>query len=212
VADPWTEDFAALGERSAQDLASLASTRTLLTRPKESKMRFFLNRPLLAFALLLALVGVASGAAYAVDRLFIRVEPDQSPAEIERTVGEQLEAAGIKASVSATKPRNGQLEIQIEASDKNVAEGIARGIQIEVPGGDGEVVQHQLMVQLDVEGKLTPEVQRALVEATAKVGEPGDSPAELEAHLRASLAAHGFTDVTIVVADGIARVTVRVPE
>lgn len=133
MAEPWTEDFAALGERSAQNLASLASTRSLLHRPKESKMRYFLNRPLLALALLVGLVGVASGAAYVVDKLVIHVDDSGTAEEIEADINQQLEAAGVEGSAVVEKSGNLlSIGVQMVPGREVELEGVEGGYGMEV--------------------------------------------------------------------------------
>ena len=79
MAEPWNNDFVALDERSRTQLPSLAATRArVLSAQENHQMRLFKNRPFLVTLIVLALAGVASGTVYAVDRVFLSVDPGKS--------------------------------------------------------------------------------------------------------------------------------------
>jgi hypothetical protein len=121
VAEPWSEDFAALDARARTGLRSLEVTRASLPirsqETQETKMRFFKSHPALAAALavLVVLVGCA---AYAVAReVWVSIDPDKSASEIERDVHDQLLRQGVQASVRAEKPGDGKLLVSILSED-----------------------------------------------------------------------------------------------
>ena len=102
MADPWTDDLAALGDRSRRQLRSIAATRAsvLPKLSKESKMRMFKHHPVLATLVTLVILAVAAPLAYAVvDRVFISVDPDKSAGEIERrsALSRAVVAGALKA-------------------------------------------------------------------------------------------------------------------
>jgi hypothetical protein len=204
VADPWTEDFAALGERSADQLRSLAATRAhVLSSPETTKMRMFKNRPLLATLLVLGLVGAASGAAYAVDRIFLHVDPDKTAPEIERDVKSQLESVGVQADVHAEKTAQNVVQIGIASSDPTLADKLAA----EVDGSDGSPkVRVEVHTALD-DAQMSRLTQVLAATATATIGDADPSPA-----LRKALADAGFTDVDVTTDDdGTITVAIKSP-
>src|SRR5690242_13103099 len=88
VAEPWSSDFAALAERSRHGLRPLAA----FSEPKETKMRFFKSHPALAAVVTLLVLGLVSGAAYAVVReAWISIDPDKSAPEIQQDIEDQLQ-------------------------------------------------------------------------------------------------------------------------
>lgn len=190
MAEPWTDDFAALGERSAQNLSTVASTRTLLHRPKESKMRYFLNRPLLAFAVLVGLVGVASGAAYVVDKLVIHVDDSGTAEEIEADINQQLEAAGVEGTA------------EVQKSDQRLSIGVemAPGREIELAGLEGKGQSMEIRVEASGSplGPDRMKLVRTLTSSDAIVVAPIH---ERAAKLEAALKAAGFSDVNVEVTE-----------
>jgi hypothetical protein len=225
VAEPWSDDFAALDEHSHRGLRSIAATRAhVLSAQEPTKMRFLKNRPALAALLVLALVGVASGAAYAVDRIFevfIHVDTSKSPTEIEQGVKSQLEAAGVPAKVHATKNGNGtEVEFIMTGSDGSM-------ISSETFSGlpDGKPVDLDLDLGIRVLGvpahpnwtvhvkaKLDDAQNRELRRAVQNqamydaINIP-DDPKMIEA-VKRQLASHGFHNVDVTV--GPDKVTVVV--
>ncbi len=205
-----SEDLAALGERSQHQLRTMAATRAhILSAQENSKMRFFKNRPMLAVLMVLALVGVASGAAYAVDRVFLQVDPDETAPQIQQDVTTQLQNAGVTADVHADK-RDGKIEVKIATSDPT----LPGRLDVSALGG-AEVESDQ--------GELTIEVQAKLGDAQiAQLTSAGSSTDVLTAlaiaetkgdtaPLAAAFAAHGFHDVTINVAGTSVTVTITAP-
>lgn len=113
-------------------------------------MRMFKNRPLLATLLVLGLVGAASGAAYAVDRIFLHVDPDKSAPEIERDVKSQLEQAGVPAEVTADKT-DGQVKITIASTDMNLPDKLREMGAIVIGDGSGEMTGDQTPHRIAIE-------------------------------------------------------------
>ena len=116
MAEPWSNDFQALEAHTRQGLP-----RLLPPPPQETKMRYFKSHPALAALVMLLLLGLVGGAAYAVVReVFITIDPDKPADQIEKDVHDQLEAAGVPATVHAEKVDDGKLKIRIGSVDKNL--------------------------------------------------------------------------------------------
>lgn len=213
MAEPWTDDLAALGERSRAQLRSLAATRAhVLSTQETSKMRFFKNRPLLATLLVLALVGVASGAAYAVDRVFLSVDPDKSAPEIEQDVKSQLESAGVEVTSVQAEKTDGRVEIRIASPDEHLGSALA----VQGPDGVIEGVGGAGQLRLEIGCTLTDAQQKQLVDAGASKEMMDALTCEADAAARVTrienaLAAHGFHDVTVTVTADTVTVTVKAP-
>jgi hypothetical protein len=214
VADPWTEDFTALGHESRSQLRPMAATRThVLSAQETSRMRFFTNRPLLAVLLVLALLGVASGAAYAVNRVFLSVDPEMTAPEIEEDIQAQLEESGVQSTVHAEKT-DGKIEIRIQSSDEHLGSAldvdVANGLAI-------KDVEQASQVRFELATKLTDAQQKQLVDALGGKGfldilttDRHDSAATAAA-MKRELASHGFKDVEIAVKGTGFTVTVKSP-
>jgi hypothetical protein len=210
VAEPWTDDLAALGERSQQQVRSIAATRAhVLSAQENSKMRFFKNRPVLAVLMVLALVGVASGAAYAVDRVFLHIDLDETAPQIQQDVTTQLQNAGVSANVQAEKS-DGKIEVKIATTDPS----LPFRLDFSAPHGTQvERDQGQLIIKPDValDDAQTAQLVSAgsssdVVAALAIAEDKGDT-----APLAAAFAAHGFHDVKVSVAGTSVTVTITAP-
>jgi hypothetical protein len=202
VADPWTEDLAALGERSRHQLRSIAATRASVTpKLQETKMRLFKTHPTLATALVLVFVAFLGGAAYAfVDRVILSVDPDKSATEIEHNVQQQLDNAGIPATAHADKS-DGRVQVSIETHDPSVG----GKIDVAVPDG-GQQMRIEVLRALSADET----AQFAAFEAELEKLPDGLSDAQLQDTLTRSLASHGFTTgVTVTVANGSVTVSIR---
>jgi len=114
VAEPWSNDFAALDEHTRDQLRSLEATRAVLsTHTQETKMRFFKTHPALAALVALAVLTLVGGAAYAVVReVFVTIDPDKSGRRDRERRPHQLEAAGVPATVHAEKSDDGKLKVR----------------------------------------------------------------------------------------------------
>lgn len=198
MAEPWSNDFAALAERSRAGLPTLDATRAALsTRSQEtSRMRFFKNHPALAALIALAVLGAASGAAYAVVReVWVTVDPSQSAPEIEHSVQSQLDQQGVPALVYADKSDDGKLMIAI----KSQGEGAGSDLHVNLAGlPDGGTRR-----TLSIEGELDDAAGMALAQVTSspemiavlKADYPSDDA--LAAAIRQVLVAHGFTNLDV---------------
>ena len=122
MAEPWTDDLAALGNQTRNGLRSLAITRAVCdhhddSRPKMRSMRFFKQHPALATLLVLAILGIATPVAYAiVDHVFLSIDTTKSEADIEADVHSQLEAAVLRDRLrrppSRRCPRSGRSAVR----------------------------------------------------------------------------------------------------
>ena len=169
MADPWSDDFAALDERARQDLRPMAATRAL--RHQETKsMRFsFKQRPMFAALVVLAVLLVAPLAYAVVNRVFLHIDPDKSAPEIEKDLKDQLDHAGVPgAEVKVEKPGDGELKVQIKAeamgSDLEIVPPEVEGAQTDqrsvrvgvgfVPSEDQAAKLHTAMSSAEVKGVL----------------------------------------------------------
>ena len=79
MADPWTEDFAALNARARHQMRSITATRaSILARSasKEPRMRLVKHHPILAALAAILFLAVPAPLAYAVvDPEFVSVDP-----------------------------------------------------------------------------------------------------------------------------------------
>ena len=214
MADPWTNDFAALDERSRKQLRSLAASRAhVLSQPELSRMRFLKNRPLLAALVVVGLVGAASGAVYAVDRVFLSVDPDETAPEIERDVQHQLDQAGIVGTVHAEKS-DGRLTVAIQSTDQH----LGSDLPVLIARGSDDAAQQRNTVRVEVHTELDTLQQQQL---TAALGEQAfveqlmrdelaGHPAGADAY-KTQLANHGFHDVDVELVDHTVTITVNAP-
>ena len=214
MADPWTNDFAALDERSRKQLRSLAAVRAhVLSQPENSRMRFFKNRPLLAALVVVGLVGAASGAVYAVDRVFLSVDPDETAPEIEQDVQHQLDQAGIVGTVHAEKS-DGRLTVAIQSTDDHLGSDlpvmVMRGSNAGAPQQNGVRVQLHTDLSIAQQQQLTEALgEQAFVEQLMRddmAGHPDGADA-----YKTQLASHGFHDVTVEAADHAITISVNAP-
>jgi hypothetical protein len=207
VADPWTDDLAALGDHSRHGLRSLATTRASLT--KEPKMRFHKTHPVLAALIALVVLGITGPLAYAfVRHVLVTVDPDKPTDQIERDVTDQLHAAGVEATVKATKPDDGALQIRIQTSDE------ALGSDLSVKVGS-ETVPAQQSRGIRIECHECDEAtQLAVTQAATSdaVLDHIDDDAAIGPAITQALADKGFTDVTVTVAADAITVAVHAPQ
>jgi len=162
-------------------------------------MRFHKAHPALAALIALLVIGVTAPLAYAfVRHVLVTVDPDKPADQIEKDVTDQLHAAGVEATVKASKPDNddGQLKIFIQSSDEQLGSdldvniggelhkpGQGRGIRVECHECDA--ARQQLVMKAAM---ATPVLE--VLDDDAAVG-----PA-----ITKSLAAQGVTDVSVTVA------------
>lgn len=149
MADPWTDDLAALGDRTRSQLRPIAATRTSLRM--EQKMSFFKRRPILATTLAALALVIAAPVAYAIGtKIFISVDADKPATEIEHDIQSQLEAAGMTATVHADKSDDGRLRVMIKSLPWTGSE-----VQIDVKNAHGsDAGQRQLHVEIETPQKM----------------------------------------------------------
>jgi hypothetical protein len=194
---PWTDDLAALGERSASQLRPIAATRAAL-RP-EPKMSIFKRRPLFATIVALAVLALAAPVAYAIgSRVLISVDPDQTAPEIEQNIQEQLDNAGVPATVTADKT-DGVVAIKIATADPDA---LGSGFDIQVPNGTIDVhgSAEQSQIRLEVATKLEDAqlVQlQAVITSPAVIAAITTDPDHAAQTIIAALAAAGFPAVQV---------------
>jgi hypothetical protein len=207
VAEPWTNDLAALGEHTRRQLRPLSM-------PQETtKMRFFKAHPALAALAAVALLTALGGAAYAVVReVWVSIDADKPADQIEQDVHAQLEAAGVPASVHAEKSDDGKLKVSIQSADITAEQAL----HIAVNGKDAESTDRMVRLRVACDGKPDPGATLALAEVASgkdmvDVLENHDmSDDELAAAITKVFAAHGYKADVSVGPDGITA-TVHVP-
>lgn len=201
MADPWTDDLAALGTHSRSGLRSHAQLRAALPEP-EPKMRFFKAHPALAALIVVALLGLFAPVAYAiVDRVFLSVDVSKSEREIEQDLEDQLAAAGHgSATVKATKSDH---EYAIEISSDNPDLG---KVSFQIAAG-GKTYN----VNLDIPPTLTQDQGMAVGEAASQaLQRPNhETDAVVQQQIEAALRAAGLTDFTVVVRELEVTIAVR---
>lgn len=194
MAEPWTDDLAALGTHTRSGLPSLARTRAACERTTdpEPKMRFFKAHPALTALIAIAILGLFAPVAYAiVDRVFLSIDVSKSEAEIEQGLKDQLAAAGHgSATVKATKTDHAY-SVEISSDDPDFGK---LDFQIAANGNTYDI-------HLDVPPTVTREQGIAIGEAASKALERahGETDAEVEQQIKDDLARAGLTDVTVVV-------------
>jgi hypothetical protein len=202
VADPWTDDLAALGTHTRSGLRSLAITRAECVHHERKPMRFFKQHPALAALLVLAILGIAAPVAYAiVDRVFLSIDVNKSESEIEADVQAQLQAAGKTGTVTATKG-NHEYEVAIESDDPSLG-----NLDLEIVGPNDTKYQ----LHLEIPPTLPEAQQTAVGEAASKaIQRPnGETDAEMEKAIIDDLAKQGVRDVVVKVRGTAISIVVR---
>lgn len=201
MADPWTDDLAALGTHSTTGLRSLAQTRAALPERKPT-MRFFKAHPALATLIVVALLGLFAPVAYAiVDRVFLSVDVSKSEGEIEQDLKDQLAAAGHgDATVKATKSDH---EYSIEISSDNPALG---KLSFQIAAG-GKTYN----INLDIPPTLTEAQGTAIGEAASNALQRpnNESDAMVQQQIENALRAAGLTDFTVAIRELEVTIAVR---
>jgi hypothetical protein len=205
VAEPWTDDLAALGEATRSQLRSIAATRANLRM--EPKMSLIKRRPLLAAALAVLVLAIAAPVAWAIG-VKIFIDPDQSAAQIQDSVQSQLNAAGMPATAQVDKDGD-KLRVRIESTDPRVGSNLPT---IEVKGRP-PVQAYQ--VRLEVKTKLTPDqlarLQRAMNLPAIEDPKTEDDPEAIEEAATDALVAAGFKATDVQVSDNTLTVTINQP-
>jgi hypothetical protein len=216
VDSPWSNDFKALEDQTRERLPSLEATRTALsTRSPETKMRFFKSHPALAALITLLVLSLVGGAAYAVVReVFITIDPDKPADQIEQDVHDQLQAAGVPATVHASKRDDGKTEIRIlGAHDPDVALRFA-----DKKGNTSDVSNEALRLQLDLKCELTDAQQESVIQISSgpmvvdlAINRGDKSDDEVIAMVKKAYADAGFTDVDVAITGADLIVTIKSP-
>jgi uncharacterized protein with GYD domain len=204
VAEPYTDDLAALGTHTRTGLRSLATTRAgCESHESKPKMRFFKAHPALATLIVVGILGLFAPVAYAiVDRVFLSIDVSKSEHEIEQDVKDQLTAAGRdNATVKATK---GDHEYTVEISSDNPEDLGKLSLQIAAGG-------KTYNVHLDLPPTLTEAQGTAvgMAASTALERPNGETDAQVEQQIKAALATAGLTDYTVGVRELEVSITVR---
>jgi hypothetical protein len=223
VAEPWTNDLAALGERTRDRLRSLEATRTILSihSNQETKMNQLKKHPAFAVLTVLALLMIAAPIAYAVvDRVFLSIDPDQTAPEIERNVQSQLDSVGIPAAVTADKDNAGNIVVRIQTADHRL------GSNLEVAVPDGTPDDRELRIEVAREVEVRLELACALTDAQSQRletavtderftellrGRNTQTDGELATAITQKLAVDGFHAVNVRMEAGAIAVTVNAP-
>jgi hypothetical protein len=202
----WTDDLAALGETTRSQLRSIAATRANL-RMEKNHMSLIKRRPLLAAAIAALVIGIAAPVAYAIGtRIFII--PDQPAEQIQTSVQDQLNAAGIPATAQVDKAGD-KLRVRIESDDPSVGSNLPR---IEV---EGQPPVRAYQVRLEVKTKLTPDqldrLQRVIAIPALEDPKTEDDPDAVEEAVTDALVAAGFKASDVQVSDNTLTVTITQP-
>ena len=216
MADPWSDDLAALGEHTRHGLRSLAATRASLSIPEqETKMRFFKSHPALATLIALAVLGLAAPIAYAVARdVWVSIDPDQPAPQIEQSIHDQLQQQGVNATVHADKT-DGKLRVRIESTDPSAG---SDDVHVHIAGGDpahGERREVRVEVHCQLDDAQRTRLQQTLASEDLQSlleDRPADeSDDELADRLTAALAEHGFAQVHVTVQGDAVTIAIAAP-
>lgn len=176
-------------------------------------MRFFKNRPLLAVAIVLALVGVASGGAYVIKHSLLTIDPTKSAPEIEHDVETQLQQNGVNAAVNAEKSDDGQLQLTISSTDDDLPKKLQEMGAIVVTQG-GSAQDEQRRITIEDHAKLDPAQELRLTKAITShdvIKALAQDPDHARDIVEDALGEAGFTDVEVVEAGSNIVVTVKSP-
>lgn len=181
-------------------------------------MRFFKSHPALAALAAVAVLTLLGGAAYAVVReVFVTIDPDQSAPEIQQSLQQQLEAAGVPSSVHVDKSDEGQLKVRIGTSDP----AVGSDLKINVNGMPAETRALRMQIELACQAADMEKCAGAndLLEATASspaivklVTDRGDEPdADVAAAITKIFHDAGFLEVDVSVGEGTVTIAIKAP-
>ncbi|HTL38024.1 MAG TPA: hypothetical protein VL326_33060 [Kofleriaceae bacterium] len=170
-------------------------------------MRFFKNRPLLALAIVLALVGIASGGAYVVKHTFLSIDPTKSAPEIKHDVETQLAQNGVTANVDVEKSSDNDVKMTIMSTDDKLPEKLRDmgAIVVGDGSGSGDWNDQRRITIDDDEAKLDAAQAQRLTDAlTSKpvITALTRGAANIKDVIEDALGEAGFTDVEITITDG----------
>jgi hypothetical protein len=208
VAEPWTDDLAALGETTRSQLRSIAATRANL-RMENKHMSLIKRRPFLAAAIAALVIAVAAPVAWAIGtKIFVSIDPDQSADQIQTSVQSQLEAAGVPATVQAEKDGD-KLRLKIQSHDPSTGSNLA----ISIAGGSATIspFQVRLEVKVPLAQAQLDQLQQAMSAAAIEGAETSGDPDEIEAAVTDALVAAGFKAADVQVTDKTLTVTITAP-
>lgn len=200
MADPWTDDLAAHGERTRAHMRSIAATRAAVLSRKENSMSFIKRRPILAALVGALVLAIAAPVAWAIgEQIFVTIDAGQSAPEIEQSITDQLAAIGVKAHVEVDKPGDHAVRVRITSDDPAM---LRDGVAVQIAGSDAagaEQRTQQLRIAVRVDGDLDDAQKAALTRAVADGRESDEDrePAAIAQAIRDGLAAAGFRDAEV---------------
>jgi hypothetical protein len=208
VAEPWTDDLAALGETTRSQLRSIAATRANL-RMENKNMSLIKRRPLWAAAIAALVLAIAAPVAWAIGtKIFVSIDPDQSADQIQHSVQTQLDSAGVPATVEASKDGD-KLKLKILSHDL----GAGSNLEISVAGSAAPV--EQFAVRLQVKAKLSPaqmeQLQAAMSSPAISNAETSGDADAIEEAVTDTLVTAGFKAADVQVTDSTLSVTIAQP-
>lgn len=224
MAEPWSNDFDALAAQSRAGLRSLDATRAALSRPKETRMRYFKTHPALAALVVFLALGLVSGAAYAVvHEVWVSIDSSKPAAEIQQDVQAQLAAQGMNGTVTAQKTDDGRLKVMIRSTGSGDTD--VPDLHVQVDGSDQDQAAASRSVRVAVACHLDDAQTQRLTAITASPAfqallEPADgsdadgsagSDADRAAAIAQLYAAQGFHAVQVQVDGGAIQVTITAP-
>lgn len=224
MAEPWSNDFDALAAQSRAGLRSLDATRAALSRPKETKMRYFKSHPALAALVVFLALGLVSGAAYAVvHEVWVSIDSSKPAAEIQQDVQAQLAAQGMNGTVTAQKTDDGRLKVMIRSTGSGDTD--VPDVHVQVDGSDQDRSMASRSVRVAVTCHLDDAQSQRLTAITASPAfqallEPADgsdadgsagSDADRAAAITQLYAAQGFHSIQVQVDGGSVQVTITAP-
>jgi hypothetical protein len=175
-------------------------------------MRFFKSHPALAALTAVAVLMLLGGAAYAVVReVFVTIDPEQSAPEIQQSLQQQLEAAGVPSTVRVDK-NDDKLRVTIGTDDPS----IGQDVKVSVNGVKAE--RAEMRVQLEIACDLD-DAQKAAFQVVVSsqhfmdIAVAADATTDADTAARITVLFHdaGFKDVDVKVAESVVTVTVNAP-
>lgn len=164
-------------------------------------MRFFKSHPALSALLAFLILGAVSGAAYAVVReVWVTVDADKAPPEIEQDVTDQLQQQGVSATVHADKEGDGRLrvaimstgsgsveppDLHVDVKNRPAGEQESRSMRVEIKCTDCTIDPDKL-----ADATSGPDMRAVLAAKYA-------SDDELAAAVKKALADHGFPNAVV---------------